>query len=124
MATGIVSLDLRAVGWSRVSWVMFALAALAWALLPLTGVLGSELAGVPATSVLATFLAGWAGAVLLALAAALLIRRRRDLLPPPSARGRDLVAVVALQSLAVVSGTLHARGLLIAGSALVGAGLV
>jgi hypothetical protein len=115
MGTGIVSLDLHHAGWETLSRVFFVIAAVAWIALTLRGELWTQLAGVPATSVLATraallgaTAAGWA---LLGLAAALLAWRRRDLAPPPRASGGDLLGVVALQSLAIVCGTLHVRWL-------------
>jgi hypothetical protein len=120
MGTGIVSLDLHQAGWEVPSLVFFGLAAVAWIVLVLRRELWAQLAGVPATSVLATraalFGAPAAGWALLVVAAAVLAWRRRDLAPPPRARGRDLLAVVALQSLAIVFGTLHVRwpGLLLA----------
>jgi hypothetical protein len=108
MGTGIVSFDLHAAGWKVASLVLLAIAAAAWALLALRGTLAAELAGVPATSVIATRL-GTAAWVLLAIGVALLVWRRRDLALPARARGSDLLGVVALQSLAIVCGTVHLR---------------
>jgi hypothetical protein len=113
MGTGLVSLDLRAAGWLGPSLALFGIAAVVWLALALGGVLGSEVAGVPATSVIATrvTVAGSpvVGAALLVLAAILLLRGLASLAVPERARGSDLVPVVAIQSLAVVAASVWAR---------------
>jgi hypothetical protein len=110
MSTGVVSLDLDSLGWTLASRVLLAAAVLVWVWLAACGVLAREIAGVAATGVVGTRLtvAGSesAGALLLALGAALFAYRMARMRLPPRASGLDLLPVVAAQSLGVLCGTL------------------
>jgi Voltage-dependent anion channel len=118
MATGIVALDLRSVGWSAGWHVLLVLAAAAWlALLPTFDAL-ADVAGVPATAVLGTNLEslGWTAVAwcLLAIAAVLWIR-----MLPRRVAGGGFLGVVATQSLVVFIASLtradaaHVLGILL-----------
>jgi hypothetical protein len=128
MGTGIVSLDLASAGWSAGSDVLGALAAAVWLALAATGELWSELAGVSATAVLGTRLLGfgWTGAAwpLLALAGGLCAVRLPRVRLGRRTTGADLLAVVVVQSLAVLAGRLGGDWLRVAAHGLLAVGLV
>lgn len=110
MATGVVSTDLAAGGWKRLSVALLTLAAVAWLALLVRGDVPRELAGVAATAVLGTRLAmlGWTAAAwtLAAAAAALWMVRVPRASPPRRSAGADFLPAVATQALAVLAALL------------------